>query len=551
MPRELSIPDYKKAIHNFGTAVDLGCFYIITKKHSLMKFTPNYLQKKLMYGFHNQDGDFVEGLVHAKRIRWIMIKPRQRGTSTLVCMFFKHRAITKPYFKGEHYLHLYPPTREFARKYQVAYDNLPVNFKSKADNPTMAEFQIPDLGSYIKFSTAGTRIGASRSETKAAIHLSEPAMYESLEEVYTACKDTVPDEDFTYFILETTPMSVADDFALMYFNAKKGLNPFIPLFFPWYEDPVLVITDDEEYHPKTDEEGVAQKKYNLSDAQMKWRQRAIREYVVKDPASGLRTFKREFPESEDDCFASSMFAYFPLECIQDHIARVKIGKQNGDVKPIKGYDYFVDAKRRLLLKDLIIFKAPEKGKKYGVGADCSEGIDKGDFQAAVVIDLETGEQVAQYCTRIHYYQYPEILNEIGRLYNNAVLAVELNNHGHMVVEKLYDKYRYPNLYRSRDKGKMPGKVRHVRRFGFYMSDGEMGSSKRYIIDQLAEALVMNECLPMDMELLMQLLYFEERDRKLGAPDGGYDDLVIALAIAYNCRSYQTSTVSIFPIITRR
>jgi hypothetical protein len=93
---------------------------------------------------------------------------------------------------------------------------------------------------------------------------------------------------------------------------------------------------------------------------------------------------------------------------------------------------------------LYIFKRPQAGRFYIVGADCATG-DGADYNAVQVLDWETGEQVAEMRVQCKPNVFASYLFAIGKLYNWAQLVPERNGVGLAVVQKLIEK-NYPNLY---------------------------------------------------------------------------------------------------------
>jgi len=93
----------------------------------------------------------------------------------------------------------------------------------------------------------------------------------------------------------------------------------------------------------------------------------------------------------------------------------------------------------------VIYKEPEVGGLYVIGGDVSEGVAGGDYSVAIIWDRKTGEEVAMYRGLIAPDRFGEILNKKGREYNNALMVVEVNNHGLTTLTILKQKL-YPSMY---------------------------------------------------------------------------------------------------------
>jgi hypothetical protein len=68
----------------------------------------------------------------------------------------------------------------------------------------------------------------------------------------------------------------------------------------------------------------------------------------------------------------------------------------------------------------------------------------------VIIDQETGEEMAAYRAHLLPQDFAQHLAELGRLYNNAEMAVERMVEGGTVITTLNLECQYPNIYRHKD-----------------------------------------------------------------------------------------------------
>jgi hypothetical protein len=79
-----------------------------------------------------------------------------------------------------------------------------------------------------------------------------------------------------------------------------------------------------------------------------------------------------------------------------------------------------------------IFEEPDPTKVYAIGADVAEGLEHGDFSTAFVVDKQMN-QVASFCGHLDPDLLGGLLCRLGKMYNNALLAPEINNHGHATL----------------------------------------------------------------------------------------------------------------------
>jgi len=177
--------------------------------------------------------------------------------------------------------------------------------------------------------------------------------------------------------------------------------------------------------------------------------------------------------------------------------------------------------------DWTIYKEPEVGAFYVVGADVAEGVTGGDYSVAVIFNRTTGEEVAMFRAQIAPDKFGEQLNEIGRYYNNALMAVEINNHG-LTTVTILKQLLYPSMYFR------PSKFETV---ASPWSD-KLGwkttlMTRNIMIDDIVQAIRDKDLLIHSKVLLDEMTVFVyDKNNRSGAMDGFHDDGVFALAIAF-------------------
>lgn len=179
-----------------------------------------------------------------------------------------------------------------------------------------------------------------------------------------------------------------------------------------------------------------------------------------------------------------------------------------------------------------IYREPVPGRHYVLGGDTAgEG---SDYFVGQVIDNVTGEQV---CTLRHQYDEDEYARQVyclGRAYNQALLAVEVNFSTYPVKELV--RLGYTRQYvREREDTYME---EHRRAFGFRTD----ALTRPVILGGLMEALRGHCGLLNDRDTLEELLTFvrnEKNPARMEAEPGAHDDCVMALAIAFHARGQQS------------
>jgi hypothetical protein len=178
---------------------------------------------------------------------------------------------------------------------------------------------------------------------------------------------------------------------------------------------------------------------------------------------------------------------------------------------------------------LKVWREPVKGRFYTIGGDVSEGLTRGDFACLDVIDNGTGEQVAQWHGKVAPDQLAVIAFQLGTRYNTALLAIERNDPGRSVLDKLVQ-LNYRNLYVERiiDPPNRPRK-----RYGWQTTQKSKPLTINNLIAEMRDGIDDTgrhgvHC----KESLQEMMFFKEfEDGSMGAEAGRKDDRVMSLAIA--------------------
>jgi hypothetical protein len=244
--------------------------------------------------------------------------------------------------------------------------------------------------------------------------------------------------------------------------------------------------------PLTEEEQKLVIQHGLSDAQIAWRR--ARWQSMRDLAA------QEYAEDAVSCFLASGECVFDLEAIERAAALAACGKIQDNGR-------------------LTVWLPFAPGRQYIVGVDSAGGGSEGDYSCAQVIDRLSGLQ----CAELHGHFPPmELARRIvwlGRMYGNALLAVERNNHGYGVLAHLKD-MGYENLFRQ---GGQDGWLTSV-------------VTRPAMIENLAAIVVEKPDLLQSQRLLGELRTFvRHADGNTAGATGAHDDCVMAMAIALAVR----------------
>jgi len=158
------------------------------------------------------------------------------------------------------------------------------------------------------------------------------------------------------------------------------------------------------------------------------------------------------------------------------------------------------------IPQLIIYRAPIRGRKYVGGLDPAEGNPTSDDSAMTFLDKATAEEVAMLTGKFEPSVMAFYADQIGRFFNNADLMVERNNHGHAVLLWL------------RDNSKLKRLCGHDDRECWHSTS----KGKSLLYDTGAEAFKERETLIHSFATYIQLTSIE--GATLRAPEGEMDDL---------------------------
>lgn len=451
--------------------------------------------------------------------RHIILKPRQLGFTTLVCAMFLTECILVPNTVAAIIAHDAESTARIFEITKLMYDKLPEEIKPIKKYSSKREIVFEDIGSKIFIGTAGS-VGFGRGTTINLLHASEYAFWEKPEELLPSLLETVP-KDNGIIIYETTANGYNhfhDDYliATKTTDMDRKLNQIaFPHFYRWFDHPeyffdIPAAGPEEEYIKSSitkDEESMI-KVHNLTYGQLAWRRSKI--------ASLKEKFMQEYPEDDISCFIASGKPFFDRQIIKS----IGIWLEENKVD---------EWKKQLMDSKITIFKEPKAGEKYVLCVDPAEGNPQSDNSSAYILRLNTEpifvEQCAEISDKLAMPKFYRLLYHLGALYGYPKLAIERNNHGHLLNYwasngfmqdqiKLLD--AYPNIYMGKD-----GKP------GFQTSS----ATRPLILDNLAELLRNNMLVLYSRIWLDQALSFVYSESGRPEAQGNKkDDSILSTAI---------------------
>ncbi len=299
-------------------------------------------------------------------------------------------------------------------------------------------------------------------------------------------------------VLESTPKGASGCF---YQEWQRALEMgYVKHFFPWWVEPEyrrdgITVTDF------TEEENELIRLHQLKPEQIAFRREVKANF-------GQRA-REEYAEDSETCFRTSGSCVFEIETIDERLRALvdpQQGKYNGELQ---------------------IYFPPQPGKKYIIGVDPAGGGEDGDYSCAEVIDRHSGQQCAEYLGRLHTTEFAQRVAELARIYKDAMVVVERNNHGHAVLAALNtltepnDAFKEQSIWRdsSRQQGwltTVANRPPTIERFGTLLRQHPALFNSRRLLDQCRT-------------------FVRGRDGRPEAAPGSHDDAIMAIAIAHAVR----------------
>lgn len=511
-------------------------YYIVTKRRGKRLFFPNRAQREFISYLDSYD-------------RFVILKSRQLGFSTFVAIYFLDKILFDSNKDAGFIAHTKESASDiFDKKVMFAINNLPECIRSRINFEGKSATKLKVLkkdGSTNNYNV----LVSSRGGTYHFTHISElgkmaKASPLKAEETLTGSMSSIAAGN-KLFIESTAEgaMGLFYDTFMKSWNLRSKFyegSPYaskmcFPLFFNWsYDDDELdTITStipvsemestDFNWHDfKEDNE--------LSDKAITW-------YYLKWMELNQDTNKlfQEYPTTAEDAFLASgqcLFSQRKLSELMLNCDSVEFMRYNligGELTENKYGG------------SMYIYKHPEKGRQYTVGADTGQGLDDGDFSTMTVVDNLTQEPVAFFRGREEPYDFSEMVNTVGKYYNNALVAVETNQNGYYVNDRLVKDFNYPNLYMQQQYDSITRS--YTKKVGW---DTNAKTRQKALNDFKKVFNTTNFWY--FKELLKEMMIFVMNKRgKFEAIPGkdNHDDLVMSTAIAYGvigAKIAQTKTV---------
>jgi hypothetical protein len=326
---------------------------------------------------------------------------------------------------------------------------------------------------------------AGDSYTANAVLVDEADLVPNLNRLMRSVKPTIDNGGQLILLSRADKETPLSEFKQIYRAAKRGENSWYPVFLPW------------SVHPGRDR---AWYEAQRLDAQTR--------------TGALDDLYEQYPETDEQSLAPRQ------KDKRLALVWIEACKTESEVHSPES--------RSLMpaLPGLTVYKLPEAGRRYVIGADSAEGNPSSDDSVATVVDAGSWEQVATLAGKLEPGTFGAQIRQVARYFNNATVMPERQNHGHATILALQ---AFGDVGVAYGLDGRPG----------WNSD-ERGKVLMY--DLTAEALQNGSCRVACSETRTQLASIE--NNTLRAPKGLHDDYADALALALaGCRYGMVSSMA--------
>jgi len=417
--------------------------------------------------------DFQERLIqnfHDNRFN-ICKMPRQTGKSTTSVSYLLHYAVFNDNVNIGILANKAATARDLLGRLQTAYENLPKWMQQGIISWNKGSLELEN-GS--KILAASTSASAVRGMSFNILFLDEFAFVPNhiADSFFASVYPTITSGKSTKVIMVSTPHGM-NHFYRYWHDAERGKNEYIPTDVHWSEVPGR----DDVWKEQT----IA----NTSEQQFKIE------------------FECEFLGSVDTLIAPSKLRNMVYQQPE---------------KTSAGLDVYVD---------------PQKDHDYVISVDVARGVGK-DFSAFVVVDITEFPHsvVAKYRNNdIKPMLFPNVINDVGKSYNDAFVLCEVNDVGDQVAAILNYDLEYKNLLMC----SMRGRAGQVVGQGFSGKKTQLGLKMSKTVKKvgslnLKTLIESDKLLSCDYEIMSELTTFIQKGNSFEAEEGCNDDLAMCLVI---------------------
>lgn len=305
------------------------------------------------------------------------------------------------------------------------------------------EFGGVKLDSSVTFSSA-QKHGGNRGQTNQMVVEDEQAHYERVEYLERGVIATMPKIGLSIRVVVSTAYGMNHFYDLS--KVAKTSNNWKYLFLPWH------MLSEYEREPQ----GRLKELSSLTEYELRlcdifaeqgypietWtRKIEWYNYTLETEAKGdMEHMYENYPSTADESFEATGAPVLPaikLRKLKEANAAfeyVELTQEGGkvEIKPTN-------------LSTIKRWEKPVQGRKYLFAIDPADGGADGDWTSGVLVDMTTMKCVLSIREHIDQNDMADLVNVVGRIYNNATVVVERNT-GQSLIDWLVNINHYPLMY---------------------------------------------------------------------------------------------------------
>lgn len=522
-------------------------FIVVDKEQKTMPFFLNDVQKDFVEVINKAKKDYNKGLI--SDISILVLKGRQQGFTTFVTAYQLANSILNRNFQGFTLADKSDNAEAiFQNKAKFPHSQLPYQLKPTEKFNNRKQLLFEKINSSWAVDTATKDVG--RSRTVNFFHGSECAFWkDGIQPIQAGLGEAFTKNCIK--IYESTANGYND------YHTMWESESYVNCFYEWwrtseYQIPFIDKSSKQEFARKIDTETSwiykrlkwLKNEKKLTIEQLHWYYEKYEKYIDK------RLIRQEYPCTPEEAFLLSGETVFDAEKIQERLTKIP--------KPLKvGYfTYTYDGLKISNIKwindkngYIKIYKVPNVPRQtlYCIGGDTAgEG---SNYFTGHVLDAKTGKQVAVLKRKLDADLYTKQMYCLGKYYStrnihgrniDALIAIESNFDSFPIRE--LQRLGYERQYvrkRVDDNTNHPQKS-----FGFKTTV----LTRPTVISNLIEVVREETDTINDRDTLMELLTIVRNEQgRIEAPEGGYDDQMMGLAIAHEARNqvvFNSETIEI-------
>ena len=320
-----------------------------------------------------------------------------------------------------------------------------------------------------------------------------------LNQLLRSVKPTIDNGGKMILLSRVDKATPESEFKNVYRGAKAKENDWVPVFLPW------------NIHPERDQA---------------WYERQKKDIYSR--TGSLDDLYEQYPATDTEALST--------RTLDKRIPPIWLELCFEELKPIS-------SRLGPALHNLTLYKLPQPGVRYVVGADPAEGNPTSDDSVLTVIDLLTGEEHACLAGKYEPAIFASYIVQVSQFYNLAPVMCERNNHGHAVIQWLEEHGRRVRLLPGHDAdahktGKANRKLRKRKKAGWISST--LGKTILYTVT----AEFFRQGAETESKLLHSFATYTQlttiEGATLRAPKGQMDDRADSYALAQAGRAQMIS-----------